>query len=143
MTARRLGVLVVAGFAIAIGVMAVIGSPRPAPEANTIRFNDGAGTPIGPNGLAVGSYRVVDDSANDVNPPGAAKQLSAEARLNLSREMGYGDDGTWCGWWVGKDPEGTGSVADDTVANDGEVVTITTAMVGLTLWGDCIVIPAD
>ena len=61
-----------------------------------------SGKVIGPFGLRVGTYVVVDDSANDVNPPDAAMQLSPEERQSTGQRMGYGDDGTWCGWWVGE-----------------------------------------
>lgn len=149
LVAGLLAVAVVAGCAVTadrIGPgppsVVVASAVAAAPVRDGIRLDENVGKPVGPKGLPIGTYRIVDDSAHDMNPPGASTQLTPEQRLNLSRQMGYGDDGTWCGWWVGKDAEGADTAAGNAVANDDEVFTLTRSMVGLTLWGDCMVAPS-
>ena len=90
-----------------------------------------AGTLVGDGGLAVGSYRIVDDSVH------------VETRLEISQEKGYGDDLTWCSWWVSPKDDPEGEIIGESVANDDDVVTLTAKMVGGMVWGDCLVAPVD
>ena len=79
----------------------------------------------------MGSYRIVDDSVN------------VDRRLEISQENGYGDDFTWCSWWVSPADDPEGEIIGESVANDDDVVTLTAKMVGGMVWGDCAVAPVD